>query len=63
MTLFGPLVSVFLLFVFFISPNDLTGINENLKLRRGLQEAMTRHTDPNNVKYIVWAEFSNYSYG
>ena len=55
MVSFGPLVSVFLLFVFFISPNHLTGINEILKLRRGLWEAMTRHTDPNNVKHIVWA--------
>ena len=44
-----------LLFVLFISINNLTGINDLLKLWMYLGEATTKRTGPNNAKHVVWA--------
>ena len=52
----GPLVSVsFYILAFFISINNLTGINGILKIRMYIREATVKRTGPNDAKRVVWA--------
>ena len=45
----------FYIFAFFISINNLTGINDILKIRMYIREATVKRTGPNDAFRVVWA--------
>ena len=45
----------FLYIAFFISINNLTGINDILKIRMYIREATVKRTGPNDAFRVVWA--------